>query len=282
MVAVKLEGRLGNQLFQYAFIYTAAKKLNTTFYIDSSTESFLLAEYFNIKKDKLLFLDRLLFSIKGYKNFFSYHLRRSFYRAIKKILFLKEVQFSDKTPASKELSKISDGSINMGFFQSEIYFSEFKEDLKKQFTVKEKYRVEYETIKKTLPKDFRYVAVHIRRGDYIDLNLTLPSAYYQKAIERIHSPDNFYIILSDDPAFAEKEFENLHNKYVSVNTDITDLQFLIGADICILSNSSFSWWGAYLNTRHSQIIAPKFWSGNGEKTEYPKDILLNKWSLIES
>ena len=48
MIAVKLEGRLGNQLFQYAFAYASAKKLKTTFYLDKSTDNFLLPRYFLI------------------------------------------------------------------------------------------------------------------------------------------------------------------------------------------------------------------------------------------
>ena len=71
MIAVRLEGRLGNQLFQYAFIYAAARKLNTSFYLDKSIEKFLLPQYFEVKNDFIRVLDNNIFSVTGYKNIFS-------------------------------------------------------------------------------------------------------------------------------------------------------------------------------------------------------------------
>jgi hypothetical protein len=53
---------------------------------------------------------------------------------------------------------------------------------------------------------------------------------------------------------------------------------LTRADICVLSNSSFSWWGAWLNTNDAQIIAPQYWIGNEMKKEYPVNIIPSYWS----
>lgn len=78
MVSTKIQGRLANQLFQYAFIYAIAKRLNTCFYIDKSIEKFKLPKYFNIKKDLFYPLDFYLFSIKDQKHIFSYHLKEYF------------------------------------------------------------------------------------------------------------------------------------------------------------------------------------------------------------
>jgi len=79
LISIKLEGRLGNQLFQFAFIYAASKKLDTSFYLDKSIVDFILPEYFVVKNDFLLALDNHIFSIKGYKYIFSIHLKKTFY-----------------------------------------------------------------------------------------------------------------------------------------------------------------------------------------------------------
>lgn len=281
MVAVRLEGRLGNQLFQYAFIYSAAKKINTGFYIDKSIEAFLLPEYFHISDGVLAIADRSIFSIRGFKNFFSHHLRRAFYKVLERIFLLKEVRFSDDLPAESQLGKIRNGTMNIGYFQSEIYFTQTRAEIRQLFSVKENYRSEYEQIRRSLPKGLRYVVIHVRKGDYVDLKLDLPSSYYHKAIKEIESDNNFYIIISDSPDFAEEEFRYLQNRYVSANCAIVDLQFMMNADVCILSNSSFSWWGAYLNKRSARVMAPKFWSGRNKSQEFPRDILLDHWTLVE-
>src|SRR6185437_1785084 len=87
MIAIRLEGRLGNQLFQYAFIYVASKRLNTSFYLDKSVENFLLPKYFEVKNDFLAILDTKVFAIKGYKNIFSFHSKRAFYHFLNIIIF---------------------------------------------------------------------------------------------------------------------------------------------------------------------------------------------------
>jgi len=80
MIAVRLEGRLGNQLFQYAFTFASAQKLNTKFYLDKSIDNFLLPQYFEVKEDFLQGLDKKIFSIQGYKNIFKVHLKRAVYK----------------------------------------------------------------------------------------------------------------------------------------------------------------------------------------------------------
>lgn len=282
MISVRLEGRLGNQLFQYAFVYASARKLGVAFYVDKSIEPFLLPEYFKIKKGISFYFESYFFSIKGFKHIFTHHLRRLFYNGIKKICFLKNVYFSDQCLAENELQKLRDGSMNIGFFQSEKFFQPYQNDIKKLFSIHEKYQRQFNKLCPLVPEGKKLVTIHVRRTDYLDLNLTLHPGYYHKAIESIQSPDNFYVIVSDDPDFAEEEFKKLENKYISRNTPIIDLQFLMNSDICILSNSSFSWWGAYLNTKNSKVIASKFWSGRDLNFEYPVDIIREDWILIDN
>ncbi len=108
MIAVKLEGRLGNQLFQYAFIYTASKKLNTKFYLDKSADYLVLDKYFNIEQDFCYLFDKKICSIKGFKNIFSHHLRYKFYYLLKQLFHLNIVSFDNAIEPLIQIEMIRD------------------------------------------------------------------------------------------------------------------------------------------------------------------------------
>ena len=80
MVGIRIEGRLGNQLFQCAFILAVSKKLNTRFFIDQYIERFVVDKYFKNIKGKSHNAIPLLFNINGFKNIFNFHLRRAYYK----------------------------------------------------------------------------------------------------------------------------------------------------------------------------------------------------------
>ena len=277
MIAIRLEGRLGNQLFQYAFVYAASKRLNTAFYLDKSIDNFVLPQYFDVKNDFLEILDNRLFSINGYKNVFRIHIKKGLYRLLHKVLFLgNKIIIANQTPTKETFKQFKDNYMYEGFFQSESYFEDFKDEIKTLYKIKKPYIDDFEKIKKQLKGTKKKVVIHVRRTDYVDLDISLPIAYYKKAIATINDNDIEYIFISDDPAFIEKEFSYITNKYISNHNEIIDLQFLINADICILSNSSFSWWGAWLNNRpNKQVFVPKYWLGFKEKKEYPFGIFEN-------
>ncbi|WP_316824804.1 alpha-1,2-fucosyltransferase [Pedobacter miscanthi] len=279
MIAVILEGRLGNQLFQYAFAYATSKKLKTNFYLDKSIQPILLTKYF-VLYNRFNLLDQYVFSISGFKNFFTYYLRIYFYYLIRRIYNLKDIEFSDTIMPKIQLNKISRQSIFKGFFQSEEYFEAYKAEILEKLRLKKKYIDLFEEIYFKLEISSKVVVIHLRRGDYLSLDIHLPGRYYHNAISLIHNSENFYIIISDDPEFAKIEFNYLPNKYISSHSEIIDLQFLIHADICILSNSSFSWWGAYLNKKKPKVIAPRYWLGLKEKKECPMGVILDNWDLI--
>jgi len=277
MVAVTLEGRLGNQLFQYAFIYSTAKKLNTRFYIDTSVIDFILPQYFDIKTDNLYIIDKYIFSISGFKNIFNYHLRIAFYNLLKKMYGLKELIYDNNLEPLKQLKSIQHKALYKGFFQSEDYFINHKNDIIDLFKIKHSHRTQFEALidNKAIPKS--YVAVHIRRGDYVDHNMALSYEYFHRAIESIHHEDNYYVFVSDEPANIEKEFKYLKHKYISDNDEIIDFQLIMHGGTCILSNSTFSWWAAYLNTKQPKIIAPQYWLGKADGKELPVKVIPNSW-----
>jgi hypothetical protein len=283
MIAVRLEGRLGNQLFQYAFAYSAATDLNTTFYLDKSIEDFIPGKYFDLKTERFKNFDSWVFRIRGYKNLFSFHIKRGFYKLLQ-VLFLapKSIIISNDEQPTTALGQVVNGYMYWGFFQSEQYFVEQISNVRDLFTIKSEFIEQYKSAVIKPVSNRKLVAIHIRRGDYGNLGLTLPMNYYRKAIAHVIADDVDFMFISDDIKFVEQEFADLPNKQISNNNEIVDLQILMNADICILANSSFSWWGAWLNNKSDKVIyAPKYFLGAATKQEYPPNIYPAGWNLIE-
>jgi hypothetical protein len=123
------------------------------------------------------------------------------------------------------------------------------------------------------------VSLHIRRGDYTlaaEGNIALPMSYYDRAIamicERVGDPTFF--VFSDDIAFARANLPSgLHTVFVDHNDDHSsheDLRLMSACRHHIIANSSFSWWGAWLNPRQDKLVfAPKHWLLSAE-THFPQ------------
>lgn len=279
MIGVVLEGRLGNQLFQYAFAYNTAKKLDEKFYLDESINANLLHLYFNIKVNIFIKIVNQVFSIKGYKLFFNHYLKKISYHFFSKIVTHKTLYFDNKTLPKVNINKLSNKVLYKGFFQSEDYFVESANDLKSLFKIKDCYLHNFRTIWNTIPYQlYTIVTVHIRRGDYINFeNSLLEDTYFNNALETLGKGKYFYIFVSDDIEYVKQKYGHYENKYFSHHSEIIDLQFLIHANICVLSNSSFSWWGVYLNQNNPKVIAPKYWLGDEQKGTLPKNIIKQNW-----
>lgn len=286
MVAIKVQGRLGNQLFQYAFVYATAKKLNTSFYIDQSIEPFLIDNYFVPLDGNSNNLIESLFKIKGFKNIFSFYLRRSYYKYLAQIFKLKNLSYSDQVLAKDIL--LQNNTVYEGFFQSELFFSPFQEIIRNKLVIKKKFTdgfgVKYGHIYKK-----KTVVVHIRRTDYQQLShlnlgnqdLTLPLNYYLKALSNFTDPESNFVFIGDDVLFLEENFNHLNNKLVCHDDEIMDFQHLLNATACIISNSTFSWWGAWLNPNANKIVyAPKYFLGWQVQQEYPQNIYPEGWNII--
>lgn len=176
-----------------------------------------------------------------------------------------------------------------GYFQGEKYFFNNFENIKQRFEIKWSYQRDFDQIKSNVVGNSKYAIVHIRLKDFKTFgpdfldgpDLSLPFDYYHKLIKEI--PQNYKIIfLSDDIEIIKKEFSNTENSYFSKHSIINDLQFIINANICILSCSTFSWWGAWLNENKSlKVFVPKYFLGFKVKKEYPVNIIPKNWTQIE-
>ncbi|MGC9123824.1 MAG: alpha-1,2-fucosyltransferase [Thermoplasmata archaeon] len=276
------EGRLGNQLFQFAFLETIKRDNEKIIGIGFDE----LYEVFDVKDE----------------NFIAFHLGKGIQRKILWRLFFKVIRpflywlASNKIISSIEVDYEYFGEyrresntfkniqgflkqiilVKTGFFQSENFFSK---DVIKKLKIKDKH-VERARNFLSHIENFYKIAVHIRLSDYRNFyvfghNPVLPVEYYHRLIkwflENREKP--FFVFVSDDPDFVEKEFCYLQNKLVSKNDYATDFAIITLCDAAILSPSSFSWWGSYMMKKRDIVFAPKYWLGWKVKIDYHKNPL---------
>lgn len=170
-----------------------------------------------------------------------------------------------------ELPATSADVVLDGYFQSEKYFSDCKDIIRKEFTFRNQ---------STYKVPSSSCSIHVRRGDYLKLQNHHPICdmnYYTKAMEIIKA-DN-YLIFSDDPAWCSDNFKGDQFTVISGNSSSRDMQIMSQCDNHIIANSSFSWWGAWLNNNKNKIIyAPKNWFKN--KTICTDDLIPKSWKII--
>ena len=173
-----------------------------------------------------------------------------------------------------------DGDFNIlldGHFQSEKYFINHQDEILNMFSIPLDLK---EHIMTNIPEINNYCSIHVRRGDYLNHPKTHPQQpmeYYQQAVEKI-GQDKHYLIFSDDIEWCEKNFDFIKNKSFSKNNeDWVDLYLMSLCGDNIITNSSFSWWGAWLNNNNNKIIiGPKIWFGTNVNYT-SKDILPKEW-----
>lgn len=271
MIIVNIIGGLGNQMFQYAFGYALSKRRDTLFKIDTTMfhnydlrhfelEKFSINLSFASKQEieearykKILFPEKLLRTIlKKDKPFSKYYYKEKYFYYQEELIEQKNKYFE-------------------GYWQSEKYFKAYREELLKQFTLKNGlHRTSNGYLEKINATNA--VSLHIRRGDYVNnpdtnsVHGTCSLEYYLKAIqiidEKVNSP--YYFIFSDDLNWVKKHFSRINSKiFIELSPDVPDHDEMILMSQCkcnIIANSSFSWWGAWLNQNPDKIIiAPKRW-----------------------
>ena len=273
MVGIKILGQLGNHMFQYAFIYAVSKKLNTSFFIkygSGKQQIPRLPEYFYLKNDSF------------FKNYF-----------FSKLFSVKnKINLNSHSQPENELIKLEDNTIYEGFAQSEKYFSFIDLNVHEIFRIKNKYIRRFNQKYQSLFQNNKILVVHIRRGDYENsganflggLDIRLPLDYYHHALNQIKDINDYKIIfISNEIDYCRKHFNHYKNCLFESNPEIIDLQLIINADAAVISNSTFAWWGAYLNKKkHKLIYSPNYWLGFRVKNEFPVGITSIKgWTWLE-
>ena len=251
MVSCKLQGGLGNQLFQIASTHALALRNN-------DISGFNLNDCYTPLQGNPSSSYRTNI-LKDINHVESHTFRNVYF----------EPTFSyQQIPYSKDL-------MLQGYFQSEKYFIDHKEEIIKLFNP---------NLNKKLVLDFivgidkQITSIHIRRGDYLKnekFHKTCSMEYYKQSMNLIG--DSVFIFFSDDMDWVKKNFKGDNFLFSPFTEEIDDLTLMSECNNNIIANSSFSWWGAYLNqNENKKVVAPKDWFGvNGPKDT--QDIIPKNW-----
>jgi hypothetical protein len=169
----------------------------------------------------------------------------------------------------------------IGFYQSNKNFLGYDDNIKELFQPSEEFINKVNTLYPEINNEDT-LSLHIRRGDYTKISHILPviDKTYIDEVIRLNDQYTTLFIFSDDVEWVS---QNLFYRNQIIVTDLEDYEELWLMSLCknnIMSNSTFSWWGSFLNNNENKkVFAPSIWFGpNGEKNYY--DIYDNKWIII--
>ncbi len=298
MIIVRLIGGLGNQMFEYAMAKSIALQRKDVLQIDLSW-----IDWFNKKTNSDIY-GLQYFAITSrirrkslYNNLFSDKVLNIINKCTpfhyKMYVYEKNFNYDD----SIQKYKSSFLFFKEGYWQSYKYFIMFDHEIRKEFTFKKEYISEYDQLVDSIHHS-NSVSIHVRRGDYItnpilsNLYNTYSIDYYLKSIEYILSKvDNpVFFCFSDDISWVKKNLQISHYNinFIDIDSDVQSKEIghktngyidLFLMSLCknnIIANSSFSWWGAWLNKNPDKIvIAPKKWFN--DETKDTRDLIPNEW-----
>ena len=292
MVVIQLTGGIGNQLFQYSTAKALSKFNNQDLYLDINSfrwdnlRNYALGNFKinakiaspeiieNIKNGTISLADKLLFYFKN--------------KEIPYFPIIIEQKFS----FDLNFSKFRNTNVYLqGYWQSELYFKKFRDEL-----IQEIRNFDYFI---GLSKDFLQqiistqgaVSLHVRRGDYVanketnEYHGTCSNDYYKNAIQIIESyvKTPHFFIFSDDKEYVKHLFSDSSSFTIveGINQDFEELLLMSACEHHIIANSSFSWWGAWLNPNsEKKVIVPKVWFLNVEMQNQVGDLIPTNWIKI--
>lgn len=304
---LRISGRLGNQMFQYATVKAFRERyhLNEDIKLDFSLnqihsdtsfqdalKDFQVSDYKIIEQTKWNISQMFIFSIYRFQRFLLRYSKKPYYekqvalqkRWQKKLNYFGIYHFLYGYYAfSNSRSK---NKIFEGYFESAKYFNEIREQLLNDFTPKSE-KLEHNKFLYQAIETSESVCVTIRRGDFLDeknkgrFYICTPE-YFEKGIQKMQTLLNHpkFIVFSDDIEWCKKNMNFPKGTLFERGDDPVweKLRLMYSCKHFIISNSTFSWWAQYLSRNPKKIvIAPKKWSNEGN---YWKDLYDDDWILL--
>ncbi|ACL17490.1 glycosyl transferase family 11 [Methanosphaerula palustris E1-9c] len=295
MIIVRLKGGLGNQLSQYALgrkiahLHNTELKLDTTWFttISSDTPRTYRLNNYNIigtiaSAKEIQLIERGRAQGRGYLLSKISDLLTPMYRRT----YVRERMHT----FDKAILTVPDNVYLDGYWQTEKYFKDIEEILRREVTLKD----EPDSINLEMAERIQAchsVSLHVRRGDYVSNPTTqqfhgcCSIDYYNRAISLIEEKvdDPSFFIFSDDLPWAKENLDIPGEKtFVAHNgpeKEYCDLWLMSLCQHHIIANSSFSWWGAWLGQdAEKMVIAPRRWALS--ESFDTSDIIPDSWITI--
>ena len=269
MINIALGGRTGNNLFQYAVGRALAHRRNSSLVLDGS---WVNASHEGSFREILQLPLAATYSNSG--------------RLVKQLLraarldparFHHGIVYDEHTHVfDPSVLDLPDGSLLRGFFQNYRYFLEIEKTIRAELDLS---HVQLSKMSLDLETNLRSkisVSIHVRRGDYLCIPSTqcIAPDYYARAIQHFRDQytDIRFCVFSDDIDWCRGQFVGPDFIFcdlpASRANQLHDLRLMAACQHHIIVNSSYSWWGAWLNpSREKQVIAPKLWMSGLPSTE---------------
>ena len=295
MIIVRLNGGLGNQMFQYAIGRATALRHSTTLRFDlrgieDDTRRAYGLHVWRIAGEPASRMDVLRMRVLN-KASRKLHPSAPYY----KHPLIREREF----PFDSNLLEAKRNCWLFGYWQSEKYFDAVADQVRADFTPATKISIPSRAVEREiLAAGNSSVFLHIRRGDYardsniLEMHGTCSVAYYTRAADHIAQQvsDPRFFAFSDEPEWVR---DNLHLPYrttivshnrpgnaFDVGREHEDLWLMSRCRHAVLANSSFSWWGAWLNSERERIvIAPQRWVGTLKLDT--RDLIPARWIRMD-
>lgn len=261
MIISKISGGLGNQMFQYAAGHSIASRLKTEHCLDIRSYKTDQVRSFGLDKFNISagIAPQEVLPPAKHESLLRYALWKSLCLKPK---LLKE----HKLDLDKIERKHKSTSYLSGHWFSEEYFQNFAADLRKEFRLANELSDYGSNILKTI-KGSTAISIHIRRGDYVNSEYwksklgTCSLGYYYNGLEYITSRVGVgfnIFVFSDDIDWAGKKLRIDKKMFFVSNSESSgpheDLMLMASCSHHIIANSTFSWWGAWLNARPDKIV----------------------------
>lgn len=294
MKLVAATGGLGNQMFDYAFMLRLAQEHKAYLFHPYGDKSgryghagFQLNEIFSLRtEDRKPHLAVTLFGMYWHAVRFLPKKMRPF---VLKMVGVREVKVAENFVFYPEvLQPNHENELFMGTWQSQRYFEGAEDNVRKAFAFKRELLNESTRQLCDTIDGCNAVSLHVRRDDYLSTHYAqgfggiCTTSYYQNAIayvkEKTSNP--VFFMFSDDINWCRENLDVEGATFVDCNHGAESWQDMFLMSLCkhnIIANSSFSWWGAWLNSNPEKIVvAPdKWWNGLKD------DVVPDEWIRIK-
>lgn len=285
MVIVRLIGGLGNQLFQYAYALSLADRGYRVKLDISEFESYTLHGGYSLghydERIEIATTDEIDQLIKSGP--LTKIVRKLQGKKSNRVIKASGYSFDEKMLAPE------DNHYLVGYFQSEKYFENIREELQDSLSMKHKLSDYSQQVYTDIQNSTVCVSVHVRRGDYVSDQSAYNTHglcsldYYFSAIKHFEEryPVVDFYVFSDDIDWVKENLKTSRAQYITSEQKRfagEDIYLMSQCDHNIVANSSFSWWGAWLNDNsRKEVIAPQQWYADPDKQQLSTFLVPASW-----